>query len=187
VTAFIIESSKSLDKDELLIYLDIILRQIQASSGVTAGTPPSLPSPSSTDKAVNAGWFISLIFSLFGAFVCILGKKLIQDEYALLRELHLRPPRRHGGEAAEIQDIVAEATRNMRQRDIWESRTVLTRLHHVFDCVIPIVFQISLGIFLVGLVIRFSFSQAKILFSVLGCTTLTTFLGVYFMFYCSLR
>jgi hypothetical protein len=89
VTAFIIESSKSLNKDELLVYLDAILRQIQASSGVIAGTPPSLPSPSSADKAVNAGWFLCLIFSLFGAFVCILGKKLIQDEYALLRGLHL--------------------------------------------------------------------------------------------------
>jgi len=57
VMAFIIESSKTLDNNDLFLYHHAILKQVEALSDVPAGNL-SLPSPSSADITLNALRFL---------------------------------------------------------------------------------------------------------------------------------
>lgn len=180
ITAFIIESGSSLNNDPVLVYLDAFLRQSQT---LKVQDLPSLPSPSSGDSALNALWFVSLTISIFGAYICVLGKQLLQAESKWLHQLRLDELPGGLSQEAETARVVTGHHRCIRLRNEWERRKVMPVLHHVFDWFLPFLFQISLGLFFIGLIIRFSSTQTHILFPVLGSIAVVSFLLSIFLFF----
>jgi len=134
VTAFIIESYTTLQKDPAVDLLARILKQLESTSlnqpGLQA-SPMDEFSPTSANVRINLLWFLSLVVSLATALVSIVFLQWLRE--------HQRPQR-------DLEPQIAFALYHMRDEALerWYFPQIVT--------ILPLLLQVGLVLFLIGVI-----------------------------------
>ena len=135
VTAFIIESYKSLKPDTTEISNIVLLRILAQLEGRTNGIPQSLTiptfTPTTSDVRINTLWFLSLIFSLSTSLIGIVTLQWLREFQHNVTDL-------------EPQIALSLQHLNNESLDRWYLPQIFTAL--------PLLLQLALVLFLVGVI-----------------------------------
>ncbi|TDL18490.1 hypothetical protein BD410DRAFT_700633, partial [Rickenella mellea] len=136
VTAFVIESAKSLQIDPNQTMINVLLhisQQLANDTHTSATLPSNTFHPASSDIDVNIFWFLSLAFSLSCALAAVLVKQWARH--------YLRVPR-----------DLSSSLDKVRKRQLLFDGMTWWKLELVVD-MIPVLLHISLILFFFGLLL----------------------------------